>query len=54
MPDLNFTSNSNMIIAGKAENGKLTTDLVIPKQHLIEITQMVMLMVMQQQMPPAQ
>lgn len=49
IPASNISSQSNMAIAGDTADGKLTIQLAVPKQHVLEIMGMVMQMQMQQQ-----
>ena len=48
MPQVNIQSKSNLVIAGKADNGKMTVNIAMPKQHLIEIMSGIMAMQQQQ------
>ena len=52
---LDITSKSNLFFASNANNGKLTTNIVLPKEHLTEIinAQKMMMQQMMQQMTPA-
>jgi len=49
IPRTAVQSQSNIAIAGKAANGSLRIDLVLPKQHLVEIMTVFMQMQQQQQ-----
>ena len=49
IPASNISSQSNMAIAGDTGDGKLTIQLAVPKQHVLEIMGLVMQMQMQQQ-----
>lgn len=46
IPQMDVQSQSNIVIAGKAEDGKLVVDIAIPKQHITEM--MTTFMMMQQ------
>ena len=48
LPQLKDTGTSNIIISGKTNNEKMTIDMALPKQHLLEIMNAVLSM--QQQM----
>jgi hypothetical protein len=37
MPQMDFQTTSNIVLAGKAENGKMIVDIALPKEHLSEI-----------------
>ncbi|MBA7660180.1 hypothetical protein ES703_68180 [subsurface metagenome] len=53
MPQMDFPTKSNIALAGKVGNGKMTVDIALPKEHLAEIMtaiQMMMQKMMQQQM----
>ncbi|GAH10462.1 unnamed protein product, partial [marine sediment metagenome] len=53
MPQMDFPTKSNIALAGKVGNGKMTVDIALPKEHLTEIMtaiQMMMQKMMQQQM----
>ena len=49
MPEINIPTKSNFVFAGKAGNGKMTIDMAVPKEHLMEIMQ-VMTTMQQQKM----
>ena len=38
MPQMDFPTKSNIVIAGKPGNGKMVVDIALPKEHLTEIT----------------
>jgi len=44
---LDITSKGNLIFAANTKNGKLTTDIVLPKEHLMEIRNAQMMMTQQ-------
>ena len=44
---LDITSKSNLFFASNAKNGKLTTDIVLPKEHLMEIVNAQKIMTLQ-------
>jgi hypothetical protein len=48
LAQMDIPTKSNIILAGKARNGKLVIDIVLPKEHLTEI--MTAFMMMQQKM----
>jgi len=51
MPEMDFETISNFVIAANTGENKLTVDVAIPKQHLMEIMQAVqMMMIHSQQM----
>jgi hypothetical protein len=37
MPQMDFPTTSNIVLAGKTENGKMVIDVALPKEHLTEI-----------------
>ncbi len=49
MPQVNAQSQSNIAIAGKADNGKMVVNIAVPKEHLTEIMSLFMMMQMQHQ-----
>ncbi len=51
MPQVDIQSKSNIVIAGKADNGKMTVNVAIPKQHIMEIMSVVMAMQQKSSMP---
>ena len=51
LPQVDIQSKSNLVIAGKAGNGKMTVNVAIPKQHLIEIMSVITAMQQQNAMP---
>ncbi len=50
MPETDIPTQSSIAVAGSAGNGRMTIDLAVPKQHVLEIMGAVMQM-QQQQMP---
>jgi hypothetical protein len=44
IPKMNLQSKSNLMFAGRFDNGSMTIDLAIPKTHLMELVQAVMLL----------
>lgn len=53
MPQMDFPTKSNIALAGKVGNGKMTVDIALPKEHLAEIMTAIQMMtqkMMQQQM----
>ena len=48
---MDIQSKSNIVIAGKADNGKMTVNIAIPKQHIMEIMSVVMAMQQKNTMP---
>ena len=44
IPPMDAQTKSNIVIAGKADSGKMTVNMAVPKQHLIEIMSAVMAM----------
>jgi len=48
IPQMDIPTKSNIVFAGKADNGKMVVDIALPKEHLMEI--MAVFMKMQQQM----
>jgi len=50
LPDIDIETKSNIVMAGKADNGKITIQLAIPKEHIQEI--MTTIITIQQQMMP--
>jgi hypothetical protein len=51
MPPVQIPTQSNIVVAGKCDNGSLSIHIALPKQHLTEI--MGMFMMMQQMQPKA-
>jgi len=51
LPQTDIPSQSSIAVAGNASSGKMTIDLAVPKQHVLEIMGVVMQM-QQQQMQP--
>ncbi len=51
MPKMNIPTKSNLVFAGKMDNGSVTIDIVLPKTHLMEIVQVVQSMVQMQVKP---
>jgi hypothetical protein len=49
MPKMNVPTKSNIVVAGKAGDGKMVVDIAVPKEHLSEIMG-AFLMMQQQQM----
>ncbi len=47
MPQVDVPSSGNFIFAGKAADGKLTIDIVLPKTHLVELMTMIQMMAIQ-------
>jgi hypothetical protein len=39
MPKMNIPTKSNLVIAGRIDNGSVTVDIALPKAHLMEIVQ---------------
>jgi len=51
MPAMDFDTTSNIVIAANTGESKLTVDVAVPKQHLMEIMQAIqMIMIQNQQM----
>ena len=48
IPQMDFPTKSNIVLAGKAGNGKMVVDIALPKEHLTEIMA-VFQMIQQQQ-----
>ena len=51
MPKMNIPTKSNLVFAGKMDNGSVTIDMALPKAHLMEIVQVVQSMVQMQVKP---
>jgi hypothetical protein len=47
MPQVNFQTKSNLVLAGTVDKGKGTLQVALPKEHLTEIVQAVQMMMMQ-------
>lgn len=47
IPQVDIPSSGNFIFAGKAADGKLTIDIVLPKTHLVELMTMIQMMAIQ-------
>jgi hypothetical protein len=56
IPQMDISTKSNIVFAGKAGNGKMVVDIALPKEHLTEIMAafqtMQQKMMMQQQQKP--
>ena len=52
MPKMNIPTKSNLAFAGRIDNGIATIDIAIPKTHLMEIMQAVMMLQQNTQMKP--
>jgi hypothetical protein len=52
MPQVDVPTQSNLAIAGTIGNGKLLLNLAIPKQHVLEVMQIVMRMQQQKMQSP--
>ena len=53
VPQMDIPTRSNIVVAGKAGNGKMVVDIALPKEHLAEIMTGVMMM-QQKMMQPKQ
>jgi prepilin-type processing-associated H-X9-DG protein len=54
IPQMDIPTNSNIAFAGKIANGKMTFEIALPKQHLMEMMGMFQMMQKQQQMQQMQ
>jgi len=54
MPSVDVATKSNLVFAAKLQNGSVTVDIAVPKEHLTEMMTMFQMMMMQQQMPRQQ
>jgi hypothetical protein len=52
MPKMNIPTKSNLVFAGKIDNGSVTIDIALPKTHLMEIMQAVMMLQQNTQVRP--
>jgi hypothetical protein len=52
MPKINIPTKSNLVFAGRIDNGSATIDIAIPKTHLMEITRAVMMLWQNTQVKP--
>jgi hypothetical protein len=52
MPKMNIQTKSNLVFAGRIDNGSVTIDIAIPKTHLMEIMQAVMMLQQNTQVQP--
>ncbi len=52
IPKMDIPTKSNIVITGKAGNGKLVVDLALPKEHLAEIMGAFLMMQQQQMQQP--
>ncbi len=50
-PKMNIPTKSNLVFAGKMDNGSVTIDMALPKTHLMEIVQVVQSMIQMQVKP---
>jgi hypothetical protein len=48
MPKMNIPTKSNLAIAGRIDNGSVTVDIAIPKEHLMELVQAFQMLVQAQ------
>ena len=52
MPKMNIPTKSNLVFAGRIDNGSVTVDIALPKTHLMEIMQAVMMLQQNTQVKP--
>ncbi|MHC4659674.1 MAG: type II secretion system protein GspG, partial [Planctomycetota bacterium] len=50
MPEIDIPTKSNIVLAGKIGDGKMTIDIALPKEHLTEIVAAFTMMMQQQMM----
>ncbi len=52
MPKMNIPTKSNLAIAGRIDNGSVTVDIAIPKEHLMELVQAFQILMQASMQPP--